>query len=706
MIEGNLSDVSLPGLLQFLATESNKSYKVSLVSGAQKGELLVSSGEIQSATFGLLEGNDALTELLFWPDGSFKIIRLKGAGEGKAGDGLKIPLKQVNTFADQMVYLREAAVGLNSEIVPSPSFGTQGWQEALSRQPLLKEDYTVLGWATDGRTMRQAMREFNFDVVRATSSLYRLIITGSVSILRPALAAEDEDPGERPINGLAAILDSMVGDDKPEAIIEPIAQQIAVPDALPDAVLNAVPDALPVADVAAAKSEAAPQNNAVSKQDVTREQQQSTQPLPPMAPPVKISKGDALSDLFDATPTRVLKDTATGADKSFMGVTNFSPSDGLPSAGPSVSANSGGSGGAMSVASQSMAGASASHSHSSTFDREVITCDSLPAVGSAEFNDLMARAQKASEEVKLPAKETVKDQAQKELQEQKELREQRELQEKKEMIAIAQAKIAEAAARSESAIVDSIVSAQAETQQIHLPTSFRTSGEKISAVTAGGVTIGEAAAKDGAVARAAAAAREVLHKDINMGARPQIKVDVVAAGEGSSEEQDKDNPEKRLFDMVRTDPLPIVAIDIERLFQTNFHVSPFGHISLGNDVLDPDMQKILQNFKLGKTFITVATEEGMIPAQVLHDCKFCLERGFLDPPDAVASLTADLLLGRVELEQYLLQRRRITGDELRDVVEVARQKSIKLTDLLVKLGFMTASDWDRLCQEKERFARR
>ena len=288
------------------------------------------------------------------------------------------------------------------------------------------------------------------------------------------------------------------------------------------------------------------------------------------------------------------------------------------------------------------------------------------------------------------------------------------------MIAAAQAKIAEAAARSESAIVDSIVSAQAETQQIHLPTSFRTSGEKISAVTAGGVTIGEAAAKDGAVARAAAAAREVLHKDINMGPRPQFKVEVQASGEAGeidkdlakeptkepTKETDRDNPEKRLFDIVRTDPLPIVAIDIERLFQTSFHVSPFGHISLGNDVLDPDMQKILQNFKLGKTFITVATEEQMIPAQVLHDCKFCLERGFLDPPDAVASLTADLLLGRVELEQYLLQRRRITGDELRDVVEVARQKGIKLTDLLVKLGFMTASDWERLCQEKERFARR
>ncbi|MFA6558776.1 MAG: hypothetical protein WCT03_20305, partial [Candidatus Obscuribacterales bacterium] len=126
------------------------------------------------------------------------------------------------------------------------------------------------------------------------------------------------------------------------------------------------------------------------------------------------------------------------------------------------------------------------------------------------------------------------------------------------------------------------------------------------------------------------------------------------------------------------------------------------------NALDDDMKKIVSAFKSGKTFINVATDggHGHDPAQILHTCKYALERGYIDPPDQVVSLTADLLLGRVELEQYLLQRRRLNGDELRDVTEMAKQKGIKLVELLVKMGFMTDSDWDRLNQEKERFAPR
>ncbi|MBS1993595.1 MAG: hypothetical protein JSS83_23935, partial [Cyanobacteria bacterium SZAS LIN-3] len=314
-------------------------------------------------------------------------------------------------------------------------------------------------------------------------------------------------------------------------------------------------------------------------------------------------------------------------------------------------------------------------------DYEVITSDSLPAVGSKEFDEILAKAQKASEEPQ-----------------------------------------------------NTNVVQQAVTAQIHLPTSFRTSSDKLPVVSAG-------LTNELPIAKAAALARQTLEMDTSalavadtsgaanpfitsgdgepaatasVATAPLPTKDSSSAWAAAVRDEPKpqssaateDNAEKRLFDIVRTDPLPIVAIDIERLFQTSFHVSPYGHVSLGNDVLDSDLQKILQDFKQGKNFITVATEEQMQPAQVLHHCKFCLERGYIDPPDAVASLTADLLLGRVELEQYLLQRRRITGDELRDVMEVSKQKGIKLTDLLVKLGFMTASDWDRLCQEKERFARR
>ena len=58
----------------------------------------------------------------------------------------------------------------------------------LTREPLLKDYFTVIGWITDGRTMRQAMVELNLDLKSALSSLYRLLATRSVDVVRPLIA--------------------------------------------------------------------------------------------------------------------------------------------------------------------------------------------------------------------------------------------------------------------------------------------------------------------------------------------------------------------------------------------------------------------------------------------------------------------------------------------------------------------------------------
>jgi len=67
-------------------------------------------------------------------------------------------------------------------------------------------------------------------------------------------------------------------------------------------------------------------------------------------------------------------------------------------------------------------------------------------------------------------------------------------------------------------------------------------------------------------------------------------------------------------------------------------------------------------------------------------------------------LTVDLLLGRMEIDQYLLQRRRISGDQLHDLINIANQEGIKLTQLLVKGGFLTEGDIETLLREQKRFA--
>lgn len=477
MIEGSLSDVSLSGLLQFLATESNRSYKVKIVSGQSRAELFICEGELLAANYGILEGNDALTEMLFWQDGTFNVERLASRFKSTIATNLKIDFRQINTFADQMLFLQEEAVGLNTEIVPSPRFGTQEWQEALARQPLSKDDFAVIGWITDGRTMRQAMREFNLDVLRATSALFRLLITGSVETLRPNLG------------GIAELEDmSIFSDTAGSAELKEKAKE---------------------EEKAEIKAEPKPESKAKSK-----------------------GKAEA-------------SDKAEKPEKLVLPVQTVEEEEKAP---------------------------------------ETITSDALPAVGSPAFEALMNKAKAAA-----PAP------------------------------------------------------------------AVSSSEEQKSAV-----------------------ATEVK--------APEVE------------------PEKRNFDIRRTDPLPLVAIDIERLFQTNFHVSPYGHLALGNDALDEELRAVLADFKAGKTFISVASEKGRVHAQVLHTCKYSLERGYLDPPDAVASLTADLLLGRVEIEQYLLQRRRMTGDELRELNDLSKQKGVKLVELLVKTGFMTQSDWDRLVEEKDRFS--
>ena len=73
MLEGNFRDVSLPGLLQFLATEINKSYRVKVTTNNHAGEIFVCKGAVTASSYGLLEGEDALCEILSWKDGSFGV---------------------------------------------------------------------------------------------------------------------------------------------------------------------------------------------------------------------------------------------------------------------------------------------------------------------------------------------------------------------------------------------------------------------------------------------------------------------------------------------------------------------------------------------------------------------------------------------------------------------------------------------------------
>src|SRR5688572_13914437 len=136
MIKGNLRDVSLPGLIQFLANEANKSYRVKVERGSLHGEIIVNTGEVVSASYGLLRGDDALCEFLTWEDGVFWAERLSPRHEDSFEINIKLRLAQGLGFADQASYLLDHNVGLNTVIVSSKMFGTPEWQESSKLHPL------------------------------------------------------------------------------------------------------------------------------------------------------------------------------------------------------------------------------------------------------------------------------------------------------------------------------------------------------------------------------------------------------------------------------------------------------------------------------------------------------------------------------------------------------------------------------------------
>jgi hypothetical protein len=156
--------------------------------------------------------------------------------------------------------------------------------------------------------------------------------------------------------------------------------------------------------------------------------------------------------------------------------------------------------------------------------------------------------------------------------------------------------------------------------------------------------------------------------------------------------------------LVRTQSMPVVEMDIERLLQATARATQFGKLALGNPSLDPHRRQTVIDAENGCSLATALQDPARSPAAVLASYRYCLDRGYIEAQDTVIPLTADLLLGRIELDQYLLQRRRITGDELRDLMRIARDEGIKLTQLLVTSGFLTQSDVEILRREQRRFA--
>lgn len=639
MIEGNLEDISLPGLLQLLAAESTKNYRLRITKGGQHGDMFVCEGHLLVATYGILEGLDAVSEFLSWSDGEFVVEKLPSHFKSTIRSNINLNLSEPGCFSDQCAFLYESNVGLNTEIVPSRSFGTAEWQEALHVQPLGKEDYVILGWITDGRTMRQAMREFQFDLKTAIGVLYRLLITRSVEVVRPTAFSEPDD-----LVKLA-----------------------------------------------------------------TRELKKHTQEPPPRK---TVTVEFHATDIGGARSSR-----PRGPDDTLTGLREMSPAassnDGLTAAAePAIGAPAGEAVNETVKKAGPQEGKQAKEMPAEPANRpldkprparpeEIITgemraFDNKPADEKLKAADTNKKAAKQPVAVKEPAQPERSEGDSKRL------------------------------AKADGNLTEAMVDDAAEVKD-----SFKKQLKKTGphAEVAGTPGLGK---KTVSVASPAAkgSGSKLPHQTQDLPAvEPEspltrlseaIDDELEDGDEETNELKNADVPDAnkvlnvvasaappgKQFDERRTDPLPLISIDIERLLNSTFQLTNIGTRALSNTSLDELLKQVLLDVERGKSLLLVLTDSNRSESAVLATYRYCLDRGYIEHSDSVMGLTVDLLLGRLEMEQYLLQRRRITGDQLRDMVAISQRQGISLDKLLVAAGYMLPVDMERVRKEKERFCPR
>lgn len=495
MIKGNLKSVSIPGLIQMLANESARSYRITLDANSKKAHLDIVKGNLVFARFGILEGIDAVAEFMASSQADFSVEVIEDESSLKVDDSIKCRIQDFSSFHAQCAFLRRLKVGLGTEIVPSNTFGREQWQEALYIQPLGKFDFTVLGWITDGRTMRQAMNEMNIPLPVAIGILYRLVVTSSVEIVRPEMG--DKIDEELNFTGLVKERLELLADYK-----------------------------------------------------IGRGQGATVVSI----------KGDKKSD------------EQKGTDK--------------------VSA-------------------------------EVIP--EAVSAGSTEASDAKVDTSDSSEVVTKSSKFGEKD---------------------------------------------------TDTQE--LP------------------TVGEDVEED--------FAKSLFESPLTKLVEKEVEKEEIQESNEDKNQSSSINVEPSHFDLKKTDPLPIVSIDIERLMNTSFNLTPKGSEALDEELEDSMVEEILRGVKLGKSLLLVLTDSTMSEASVMATYRYCLENEYVKHHDSVIQLTIDLVMDEINLVDYLLQRRRITGDQLREFTTISKRQGIEIIKLLVAAGAVLTADLDRLKDEQKRFA--
>ncbi len=174
MVEGDLSDLTLPSLLQAMSRECSTAI-LRLQRGTNHGTMYFAEGVLVHAVAGHVTGDEAACELLGWPDGRFRLAR----------DGEPQP----RTITDRLARLvvdadtgRSSQSGNRRASGDGRSADEELLHDLLTQLTRLEQDTTRL---QEGRVEGGAV-----------SAL--LLVTSVVNSMVAAVTARCSDPGVRP----------------------------------------------------------------------------------------------------------------------------------------------------------------------------------------------------------------------------------------------------------------------------------------------------------------------------------------------------------------------------------------------------------------------------------------------------------------------------------------------------------------------------
>ena len=122
-IEGNLSQLSLPDLMQILSM-NKRTGRLVLARGTERGEIHVADGRPVNARAGTVEGEKALFRLLQWVEGTFELVTAAPSGKPRidrsTDDALLEGARQTDEVARLLAQLppRNAYLQVSPDVAP------------------------------------------------------------------------------------------------------------------------------------------------------------------------------------------------------------------------------------------------------------------------------------------------------------------------------------------------------------------------------------------------------------------------------------------------------------------------------------------------------------------------------------------------------------------------------------------------------------